>query len=162
MRKYVKLVGFNPLGEKSPAFITFPYSSIISIYVNHLQMRIFRKVRLLSLRVSCSLFLFPHLCPTPEHSEFPNFLSSAGHRFAKNCNVQILHIAFSWNSPSLKTFLICLVITELARWNRSAICSCVSHTVYSSKVTFSFVRPSLVWYIMMGKSLLFIVSLFQL
>ena len=45
------------------------------------------------------------------------------------------HTDFSFNSPSLKIFLICLVITVRSLAKSSVICFCVSHTVSSSSLT---------------------------
>ena len=54
-------------------------------------------------------------------------------------------LSFS-NSPSLKTLLMCLVITERSLWNSDEICACVSHTVSSSTRTSSRMVSS-GWYI---------------
>ena len=54
-------------------------------------------------------------------------------------------LSFS-NSPSLKTLLMCLVITERYLWNNDEICACVSHTVsFSTRTSSRMVSSG--WYI---------------
>ena len=54
-------------------------------------------------------------------------------------------LSFS-NSPSLKTLLMCLVITERSLWNSDEIYACVSHTVsFSTRTSSRMVSSG--WYI---------------
>ncbi|SEN32838.1 hypothetical protein SAMN04487902_1124 [Prevotella sp. ne3005] len=69
-------------------------------------------------------------------------------------------LSFS-NSPSLKTLLMCLVITERSLWNSDEICACVSHTVsFSTRTSSRMVSSG--WYItispLMPDSMLCILS----
>ena len=57
-----------------------------------------------------------------------------------------MHIAFSYNSPSSKIYLICSLILDLLVWYNSHNCTYVSQTVSSSNLTYILICLFFVWY----------------